>query len=88
MFFVDITVVQSAQHIYEKREGSGSGSVPLTNGSGAGSGRPKNLRILRIRIRIPNTVYKMKKQDYCTGLTIAHTEARPPLMPEKQHKRF
>jgi hypothetical protein len=39
---------QSAQHIYEKREGSGSGFVPLTNGSG--SGRPKNMRILRIRI--------------------------------------
>ncbi len=32
---------QSAQHIYEKREGSGvgSGSATLTNGSG--SGRPK-----------------------------------------------
>jgi hypothetical protein len=43
----------SAQHIYEKREGSraGSGSVPLTNGSA--SGRPKNMRILRTRI--PNT---------------------------------
>jgi hypothetical protein len=41
---------QSAQHIYEKREGSGagSGSAPLTNGSG--SGRPKIMRI-----RIPNT---------------------------------
>jgi hypothetical protein len=24
---------QSAEHLYEKREGSGSGSVPLTNGS-------------------------------------------------------
>ena len=34
---------QSAQHIYEKREGSGagSGSVPLTNGSESGSRRPK-----------------------------------------------
>jgi hypothetical protein len=42
---------QSAQHIYEKREGSGSGSVSLTNGSGSGSGRPQNIRILRIRIR-------------------------------------
>jgi hypothetical protein len=31
--------IQSAQHIYEKREGSGS--VPLTNGSG--SGKPKNI---------------------------------------------
>jgi hypothetical protein len=38
---------QSAQHIYEKREGSGAGSVPLTNRSG--SGRPINMRI-----RIPN----------------------------------
>ncbi len=36
----------SAQHIYEKREGSGAGSVPLINGSR----RPKNIRILRIRI--------------------------------------
>ncbi len=34
---------QSAQHLYEKREGSGSRSIPLTNGSG--SGRPKNMRI-------------------------------------------
>jgi hypothetical protein len=50
---------QSAQHIYEKREGSGAGSVPLTYGSR--SGRPKKLRILRIRIRIPNTVYKSEK---------------------------
>ncbi len=47
--------LRSAQHLYEKREGSGSGdrsgSITLTNGSG--SGRPKNMRILRIRI--PNT---------------------------------
>ncbi len=43
---------QSAQHLYEKREGSGS--IPLTNGSG-GSGRPKN-----IRIRIPNNAFKYK----------------------------
>ncbi len=42
-------ILQSAQHIYEKKEGYGAGSVPLTNGSG--SGRPKNMRILRIRIR-------------------------------------
>jgi hypothetical protein len=44
---------QSAQHLYEKREGSGagSGSIPLTNGFG--SGRPENMGILRIRI--PNT---------------------------------
>ncbi len=34
---------QSAQHLYEKREGSlsGSGSVPLTNGSWSGSLMPK-----------------------------------------------
>jgi hypothetical protein len=45
---------QSAQHIYEKREGSGagSGSVRLSNGSVSGSIRPKNMRI---RSRIPNT---------------------------------
>ncbi len=28
---------QSAQHLYEKKEGSGSGAVPQTNGSGSGS---------------------------------------------------
>ncbi len=44
--FILQVLFQSAQHIYEKREGSGSGAVPLTNGSG----RHKN-----IRIRIPNT---------------------------------
>jgi hypothetical protein len=43
---------QSAEHIYEKREGFEAGSVPLTNGSG--SGRPKNMRI-RFRILISNT---------------------------------
>jgi hypothetical protein len=37
---------QSAQHFYEKMEGSGAG--PLTNESG--SGRPQNKRTLRIRI--------------------------------------
>jgi hypothetical protein len=41
-------IFQSAQHLYEKREGSGAESVPLTNEFG--SGRPKNMRI-----RIPNT---------------------------------
>jgi hypothetical protein len=45
--FILRSIFQSAQHLYEKREGSGS--IPLTNGSG--SGRPKNMRILRI----PNT---------------------------------
>jgi hypothetical protein len=57
-YFASITVFKSAQHIYEKTEGSGvgSGSVPLTNGSG--SGRPKNMWIrFRIRIRIPNTAF-------------------------------
>ncbi len=44
--FILQPLFRSAQHIYEKREGSGSGSVPLTSGSG--SRRPKN-------IRIPNT---------------------------------
>jgi hypothetical protein len=46
----------SAQHLYEKREGSRSGaragSIPLTNRSGSGSKRPQNMRI---RLRIPNT---------------------------------
>jgi hypothetical protein len=31
-------LIQSAQHLYEKRVGSGAGSATLTNGSGAGSG--------------------------------------------------
>jgi hypothetical protein len=44
---------QSAQHIYEEREGSGAGSVALTNGSGSRSGRPKNMRI-----RISTTGYE------------------------------
>ncbi len=52
---------QSAQHIFEKREGSGSGfrsgagSAPLTNESRSGSRRSKNMRL---RNRIPNTGYK------------------------------
>jgi hypothetical protein len=46
---------QSAQHIYEKREGSGAGSVPLTKGSR--SGRPKNMRIW-FPIRIHNTGWR------------------------------
>ena len=33
---------QSAEHLYEKREGSGS--IPLTNGSGSGSRSPKTCR--------------------------------------------
>jgi hypothetical protein len=37
--FILQTLFQSAQHLYEKREGSGSGSIPLTNRSR--SGRPK-----------------------------------------------
>jgi hypothetical protein len=58
--FCEIYIFQaffhSAQHIYEKREGSGagSGSIPLTVGSG--SGRPKTMQIrIQFRIRIPNT---------------------------------
>jgi hypothetical protein len=43
-FFANIFLLfLSAQHLYEKREGSGAGSLPLANGSG--SGRPKNMRI-------------------------------------------
>ncbi len=63
---------QSAQHLYEKRDGSGSragsgaGSVLLTNGYG--SGRPKNMRILWIRI--PNTaslhIERPRKYQYMT----------------------
>jgi hypothetical protein len=45
-------MLQSAQHLCEKREGSGFGSIHPTNRSGFG--RPKNMVILRIRI--PNTV--------------------------------
>ena len=58
-----IALYQSAQHIYEKREGSGAGcgseagSVPLTNGSG--SGRHKNMRI-----RIPNTGFLCYVQEF------------------------
>jgi hypothetical protein len=50
--FILQALFQSAQHLYEKREGSrsGAGSVPLANGSG--SGRPKN-----IRIWIPKTAF-------------------------------
>ncbi len=43
--FILQALFQSAQHLYEKREGSRS----LTNGSG----RPKNMRI-----RIPNTAHR------------------------------
>jgi hypothetical protein len=43
--FILQLLFQSAQHLYENREGSGS--VPLTNGPG--SERPKNMWILRIR---------------------------------------
>jgi hypothetical protein len=45
-------ILQSAQHLYEKREGSGS--VPLTNGSGFWW--PKNMRI-----RILNTAFSAMK---------------------------
>jgi hypothetical protein len=46
--------LQSAQHIYEEREGS----VALTNVFGSRSGRPKNMQITGIRLRIPNTGYE------------------------------
>ncbi len=49
---------QSAQHLYEKREGLGSGSIPLTDRSGSGS--PKNMRFLWIRIL--NTGTKVFKE--------------------------
>ncbi len=52
--FILHALFQSAQDIFEKREGSGagSGSVPLN--IGFGSRRSRNMRI-RFRIRIPNT---------------------------------
>jgi hypothetical protein len=53
---------QSAQQIYEKREGSGAGPVvPLTNRSGCG--RPKNVRIW---FRILNTA-RDTSGNYGTG---------------------
>ncbi len=39
--FILQALFQSAQLVYEKREGPGSGSVPLTNGYGSGFRRPK-----------------------------------------------
>jgi hypothetical protein len=41
---------QSAQHVYEKREGAGSGSITLTNGSKSGSGSPTLLEISSLKI--------------------------------------
>ncbi len=39
--FILKAVFQSAQQLYEKREGSGAGSIPLTNGpKTCGSGAP------------------------------------------------
>ncbi len=49
--FILQALFQSAQHLYEKREGSGSGSgsgsIHLTNGSWSVTGRPKSMRILQ-----------------------------------------
>jgi hypothetical protein len=50
-------IFQSAQHLYEKREGSGSGTIPLTNGSGW----PRNMRI-----RIPNTAFEAGAVSFWT----------------------
>jgi hypothetical protein len=58
---------KSAQHLYEKREGSGARSEPVPLINGSGSGRPKNMRILRnllIRIRIPNTGLERPLRDH------------------------
>ncbi len=46
-----LAVFQSAQYLYEKREGSGSGTGSLTLTNGSGSGKPKNIWIRWIRIR-------------------------------------
>ncbi len=50
--FCFVTIIQSAQDFYEKKEGfkGGSGSVLVTSRFGCGSGRPKNIRILRMQI--------------------------------------
>jgi hypothetical protein len=56
---------QSAQHIYEKREGSGAG-------------RPKNMRILRIRFRnrIPNTGADNKNCSvFCVRMLVPESTA-------------
>ncbi len=68
-------VFQSAQHFYEKSDGSGSRSVGVTNESGCGSGRPKNIQILiqNSAISLQNKFYgNMPLCDYsfwnqCTG---------------------
>jgi hypothetical protein len=46
--FILQTLFQTAQHLYERREGSVSGSVPLTNG--CGSGRPKNVLVNQLSV--------------------------------------
>ncbi len=64
---------QSAQHIYEKREGSGSGSVPLTNGSGSempkkcgscGSGSGSGSPTLQKAKPFENTSFQLMKPIY------------------------
>jgi hypothetical protein len=78
--FILQALFQSAQNIYEKREGFGAkdGSVTLTNGSGSGSGRPKNMWILQIRfrIRIPNTGKKDRSDLANKGRMLSLEESR------------
>jgi hypothetical protein len=62
---------QSAQHFFEKREGSGRRirirmrTCVLTD-PGCGSGSPKNKQILWIRMRIRNTGIKYIINTLCT----------------------
>ncbi len=78
--FIFQLLFQSAQHSYEKREGSGSDPDPylwvVTNGSGCGSGRPKNIQFLRIRIR--NT-YLCTQQSIVENGKYRYLEQRWPV---------
>ncbi len=56
--FILQALFQSAQHLYEKREGSGSGPVPLTNGSGSGFGRLKNVPESPTLLKRPGSPFK------------------------------
>ena len=83
------SLFQSAQHIYEKREGSraGSGSVPLTTGSGrrktcgscgfrSGSGSPTLAPTNK-------TLHRLRRKFGCGLSRLGFAEAAFP--PEPQH---
>ncbi len=73
--FILQALFQSAQHLYEKREGSGAGagSIPLPNGSGSGSGSPT----LKKTVGFPSLLLKdsgwtpdaARRSDLCGILT-------------------